>query len=76
MRIILKALLAGLVILVLATVPAPAQDFPTKPVTFIVPFPPGGLVDFTARPVASALERVWKQPMVVSNRPGRAAEWG
>ena len=76
MRSILKSLLLGLAMLALMTAPAPAQDFPTKPVTFIVPFPPGGLIDFTARPVASALERVWKQPMVVSNRPGASGGVG
>jgi tripartite-type tricarboxylate transporter receptor subunit TctC len=76
MRIILKSLFLGLMILALETVPAPAQDFPTKPITFIVPFPPGGLIDFTGRPVASALERVWKQPMVVSNRPGASGGVG
>ncbi|HXZ38618.1 MAG TPA: tripartite tricarboxylate transporter substrate binding protein [Thermodesulfobacteriota bacterium] len=76
MRSLLKSLLLGLAILGLGTAPAPAQDFPTKPVTFIVPFPPGGLVDFTARPVAAGLERVWKQPMVVSNRPGASGGVG
>jgi len=76
MRSILKALLLGLAILAMVNTPAPAQDFPTKPVTFIVPFPPGGLIDFTARPVAAALERVWKQPMVVSNRPGASGGVG
>src|SRR5512135_602278 len=76
MRSILPSLLIGLAMLSGATAPASAQDFPTKPVTFIVPFPPGGLVDFTARPVAAALERVWKQPMVVSNRPGASGGVG
>jgi len=76
MRIILKSLFLALVILAPGAAPAHAQDFPTKPITFIVPFPPGGLVDFTARPVASALERVWKQPMVVSNRPGASGGVG
>jgi tripartite-type tricarboxylate transporter receptor subunit TctC len=76
MQSLLKSLLLGMVMLSLGTTPAPAQDFPTKPITFIVPFPPGGAVDFTARPVASALERVWKQPMVVSNRPGASGGVG
>ena len=76
MRCLLKALLLGLAVLALGTTPAPAQDFPAKPITFIVPFPPGGLIDFTARPVAAALERVWKQPMVVSNRPGASGGVG
>ena len=76
MRSILKSLLLGLAMLAMGNAPASAQDFPTKPVTFIVPFPPGGAVDFTARPVAAALERVWKQPMVISNRPGASGGVG
>jgi tripartite-type tricarboxylate transporter receptor subunit TctC len=76
MRSILKSLLLGLAMLAMGNATASAQDFPTKPVTFIVPFPPGGAVDFTARPVAAALERVWKQPMVISNRPGASGGVG
>jgi len=76
MRSILKSVLLGLAILAMANTPASAQDFPVKPVTFIVPFPPGGLVDLTARPIAAALERVWKQPMVISNRPGASGGVG
>ena len=50
---------------------ASANDaFPDKRVQLIVPFPPGGVIDLTARPVAAALERVWKQPVIVINRPG------
>ncbi len=44
--------------------------FPDRRVQLIVPFPPGGVIDLTARPVAAALERVWKQPVIVINRPG------
>jgi tripartite-type tricarboxylate transporter receptor subunit TctC len=76
MRSILKSVFIGLAILVMANTPAAAQDFPAKPVTFIVPFPPGGQVDLTARPVALGLERVWKQPMIVSNRPGASGGVG
>jgi tripartite-type tricarboxylate transporter receptor subunit TctC len=76
MRSILKSVLIGLAILAMANSPAFAQDFPVKPVTFIVPFPPGGVVDLTARPVAAALERVWKQPMVISNRAGASGGVG
>lgn len=76
MRSILKAALLGLAMLAIAYTPAVAQDYPAKPVTFVVPFPPGGLVDLTARPVAAALERVWKQPMVISNRPGASGGVG
>jgi len=47
-----------------------AQDYPNRPVTMIVPFPPGGVADTVARPVAEAMGRVLKQPVVVENRAG------
>ena len=53
-----------------ATLAAAAQDYPSKPVTMIVPFPPGGVADITARPVAEALGRILKQTFVVENKAG------
>jgi tripartite-type tricarboxylate transporter receptor subunit TctC len=51
--------------------PAVAQTaFPTKPITMIVPFPPGGLADLVARPVAEAMSRDLGHPVVVENRGG------
>jgi len=47
-----------------------ADDYPNKPITMIVPFPPGGVADITARPVAEAMGRILKQPVVVENRAG------
>jgi tripartite-type tricarboxylate transporter receptor subunit TctC len=56
---------------------AGAQDaYPTRPITIVVAFPPGGLADLTARPVAAALERLLKQPVVVQNKPGAAGGIG
>ena len=46
------------------------SDYPNKPVTMIVPFPPGGVADITARPVAEAMGRYLKQPIVVENKAG------
>jgi tripartite-type tricarboxylate transporter receptor subunit TctC len=46
------------------------SDYPTKPVTMIVPFPPGGVADITARPLAETMGRILKQPVIVENRAG------
>ncbi len=67
-------LLAGLSILLPGFVAA--QDFPDRPLTMVVPFPPGGVADQTARPTASAMERILKQPVVVANRAGAAGAVG
>lgn len=49
---------------------AAAQAFPAKPVTIVVPFPPGGLADTVARPVAEAMSRDLGQPVVIENKGG------
>jgi len=56
---------------------AVAQDvFPARAITMIVPFPPGGVADVTGRPTAAAMEKIVKQPVVVSNRPGAGGAVG
>jgi tripartite-type tricarboxylate transporter receptor subunit TctC len=56
---------------------APAQDaYPTRPITIIVPFPPGGVADIVARVTAPAMERSLGQPVVVANRPGAGGTVG
>ncbi|HET7837486.1 MAG TPA: tripartite tricarboxylate transporter substrate binding protein [Variovorax sp.] len=55
----------------LAAAPAGAEDaYPAKPITMIVPFPPGGAADIAARPVAEAMGRYLKQPIVIENKAG------
>ena len=54
-----------------------AQDaYPARPISLVVAFPPGGLADNTARPVAAALERILKQPVAVLNKAGAAGAVG
>src|SRR5262245_31543939 len=49
---------------------AAAQDYPKRPVRFVVPLPPGGSPDLTARTIASGLAATWPYQIVVDNRPG------
>jgi tripartite-type tricarboxylate transporter receptor subunit TctC len=54
-----------------------AQDtYPSKPITMVVPFPPGGVADIVGRPLAAQMERTLKQPTIVVNRPGAGGAVG
>lgn len=64
--------LAGLA----ATAPAQATDFPTKPLRFIVPYPPGGPLDTMARLLAEKVRVTLGQPVVVENRAGAGGNIG
>lgn len=57
-------------LLLLASTTALAQTLPSKPITLIVPNPPGGVVDTAARVIAQPLGQVLKHAIVVDNRPG------
>ncbi len=73
-----RRLLAAAAVLVL-TVPlvAAAQEaYPSRPITLVAPFPPGGVADLTARPVAAAMEKVLKNPVGVVNKTGAAGAVG
>jgi tripartite-type tricarboxylate transporter receptor subunit TctC len=63
--------------LALAAGAAAAQEaYPSRPISIVVPFPPGGVADLTARPVAAALERTLKNPVGVVNKTGAAGAVG
>jgi tripartite-type tricarboxylate transporter receptor subunit TctC len=53
-----------------ATQAAPAADYPIRPVTLVVAFPPGGASDLLARIVGRKLDQLLRQPFVIDNRPG------
>src|SRR4051812_5034447 len=74
-EMLMRVLLSGLLLLLcLAAGPAPAQDkYPSKPITILMGYPPGGSTDTTARAIAPVLERILGQPIVIQNRPGAAA---
>ncbi|MEA2927671.1 MAG: hypothetical protein QOG38_99 [Hyphomicrobiales bacterium] len=70
-----RAVLLGVALCVFAGV-AQAQQFPTRPVTLIVPWPAGGSTDIGMRALASATEKHLGQPIVIENRPGAAGTLG
>ena len=55
---------------------AAAQSWPAKPITLIVPFPPGGSSDALARSITTPLSQVLGQPVVVESKPGAGATVG
>ena len=59
----------GLLINLSSTVFA-QENWPNRPITMVIPFPPGGVADTVGRPVADALSRSLGQPVIVENRPG------
>ena len=74
----IRCTLVALAAIVALLVPgASAQEaYPSRPITIVAPFPPGGVADLTARPVAAALEKVLKSPVGVVNKTGAAGAVG
>jgi tripartite-type tricarboxylate transporter receptor subunit TctC len=55
---------------------AAAQTYPSRPITIVVPNPPGGITDILARTLAARLTDAWKQQVIVENRPAGAGTVG
>ena len=68
----LALLIAGLVAALTLSFAAPAADYPTRPITLIVPHKAGGPSDVIARVLGGMLANVLRQPLVIENRPGAA----
>ena len=71
--------IAAIVVLALGTLASGAaaqEPYPSRPITIVNPFPPGGIADLTARPLAATLERFFKQPVVIANKAGAAGAVG
>jgi tripartite-type tricarboxylate transporter receptor subunit TctC len=79
-RLARRLLLAGTaslaVMAALFSAAAHAQSFPSKPITLIVPFPPGGTTDVLARSLGEKLSQAIGQPVIVESKPGAGATIG
>jgi tripartite-type tricarboxylate transporter receptor subunit TctC len=73
---VLKAIVAAAALAAAFALPAQAQNFPTKPVTLIVPWPAGGSTDLAMRAFAEAAQKHLGQPLVVENRAGASGTLG
>ena len=73
MKTRLRLLIAALLI---AALPAHAQSWPQKGVRIVVPFPPGGGADALARLMAPKLTEIWKQQVIIENKPGASGHIG
>ena len=71
-----RALLGSSLALLVAPADAPAQDYPTRAIKMIVPYPAGGATDILPRIMQEWLTRRWGQPVVIDNRAGAAGNLG
>jgi tripartite-type tricarboxylate transporter receptor subunit TctC len=73
---VLATYTAVMAIVAMAATPASAQNYPAKPIRFIIPFPPGGSADLVARLVAPRMTEALGQPVVIDNRGGAGGTIG
>ena len=71
-RSIFRTATVILLALLCAHVPAHAQDYPSRTVRIVIPFPPGGTSDILARTLGQKLTEEWGQQVIAENRPGAA----
>lgn len=71
-----SAAIIVLALVTLGTGAAAQEPYPSRPISIVNPFPPGGIADLTGRPLAATFERLLKQPVVVVNKAGAAGAVG
>lgn len=72
----MRRVMAAAAAVLLASAAWAQEPYPTRPITLVAPFPPGGIADLTARPVAAAMEKILKNPVGVVNKTGAAGAVG
>src|SRR5690554_2605995 len=72
----MKYVVTAAVAAMLSAGAAAAQDYPTGPVTIVVPYSPSGSSDPVARYIAGELQELWGHPVLVENRPGAGSTIG
>jgi tripartite-type tricarboxylate transporter receptor subunit TctC len=68
-------LIAAIALAVLSST-AQAQSYPSRPITMVVPFPPGGIADITGRPFGAVMSRILGQPVIIENKTGAGGAVG
>jgi len=76
MTMVSRLAAAALFALAMNAAPSSAQDFPDRLVRIVVPYPAGGGVDGMARALGEGLSQIWKQPVIVENKPGASTMIG
>ena len=71
-----KFLVVAVLVLLGAVSAASEEPFPSRTITIVNPYPPGGQADLSGRPFAAALAKVLKQPVIIANKPGAAGAVG
>jgi tripartite-type tricarboxylate transporter receptor subunit TctC len=71
-----RSLARGMLALVAAAAPASAQDYPSRPITLVVPQAPAASSDLLARTLGERLHAAWGQPVIIDNRPGAGGNVG
>jgi tripartite-type tricarboxylate transporter receptor subunit TctC len=73
---VFRSLARGMLALVAAAAPVSAQDYPSRPITLVVPQAPAASSDLLARTLGERLHAAWGQPVIIDNRPGAGGNVG
>ena len=76
MKMLIRSVALGAVAFAALSAAAVAQDYPSRPVTLLVPQAPGASSDLLARTLQAPLQTAWSQPIVIDNRPGAGSNLG